>query len=210
MREYGARGLVVGPDFRFGRDRGGDVALLQRFGQQHGLSVIVEPPVLVDGVRVSSSAVREAIALGDVQRATLLLGHVHEVSGEVVRGDQRGRTLGFPTANLRADNVLQPADGVYAVVARVLDAPPGASALLHGVANLGVRPTFAAGRSLEVHLLDWSGELYGSRMRVGFVTRVRPERKFGGLDALRAQLALDCESARVTLNSADEASWAWI
>lgn len=210
LREYGARALVVGPDFRFGRDRAGDVALLQRFGAHNGLAVIVEPPVLVDGVRVSSSAVREAIARGDVERAALLLGHVHEIEGEVVRGDQRGRKLGFPTANLRADDVLRPADGVYAVIARVLDAQHAASAPLLGVANLGVRPTFEAGRSLEVHLFEFDGDLYGKRMRVGFVTRVRPERKFGGVDELRAQLELDCTTARSTLNGADEASWAWI
>ena len=125
----------------------------------------------------------------------------------VIRGDQRGRTIGFPTANLRSESVLQPADGVYAVVVRVLDGRPG---LLRGVANLGVRPTVAAGRSVEVHLFDFDGDIYGAHLRVGFVTRVRPERKFGDLAQLRAQIALDCESARATLDSADEAPWGWI
>jgi riboflavin kinase / FMN adenylyltransferase len=210
LLQHQARALVVGPDFRFGRDREGDVALLERYGARNGLSVIVEPPVMVGGMRVSSSAVREAIAQGDVQRASVLLGHVHEIEGEVVRGDQRGRTLGFPTANVRADVVLPPADGVYAVVARVVSGARAADGLLRGVANLGQRPTFAAGRSLEVHLFDYDSDLYGVRLRVGFVTRVRPERKFGGIDQLRAQIALDCESARATLVSADEATWAWI
>jgi riboflavin kinase/FMN adenylyltransferase len=203
-----ARALVVGPDFRFGRGRAGDVAMLQQFGARHGLAVIVEPPVLVGGERVSSSAVREAIASGDVEHATAMLGHVPELTGEVVMGDQRGRTLGFPTANLASEPVLHPADGVYAVVARMLDRAPGP--YLRGVANLGVRPTAAAGRSVEVHLLDWSGDMYGARLRLGFVKRIRPERKFPGLDALRAQIAVDCEAARATLAAASEGTWAWI
>jgi riboflavin kinase/FMN adenylyltransferase len=208
LLDRNARALVVGPDFRFGKGRAGDVAMLQQFGAQHGLAVIVEPPVLVGGERVSSSAVREAIASGDVEHATAMLGHLHELTGEVVMGDQRGRTLGFPTANLATEPVLHPADGVYAVVARVLDRTP--IEYLRGVANLGVRPTAAAGRSVEVHLLNWSGDLYGARLRLGFLKRIRPERKFPGLDALRAQIAVDCEAARATLAAASEGTWAWI
>jgi riboflavin kinase / FMN adenylyltransferase len=205
--DHGARALVVGPDFRFGRDREGDVAFLQGCAERYGVQVIVEPKVMVEGERVSSSAVRDAIARGDVEHARVLLGHLHEVSGLVIRGDQRGRTIGFPTANLRAESVLQPADGVYAVVARVLD---GEQKVVRGVANIGVRPTVAAGRSLEVHLFDFDRDVYGAQLRVGFVTRVRPERKFGDLAQLRAQIALDCQTVRVTLDSADEAIWAWI
>jgi riboflavin kinase/FMN adenylyltransferase len=165
--------------------------------------------VLLDGVRVSSSAVREAVAGGDVTRATQLLGHVHDVSGSVVIGQRRGRTLGFPTANLQPESVLLPSDGVYAVVVRRLGAAGGAS-LLRGVANLGVRPTLGAGRSLEVHLFDFSGDLYGEAIRIGFVARIRPEQKFPDLSALRAQIALDCDTARGTLEAADEGTWAWI
>jgi riboflavin kinase/FMN adenylyltransferase len=205
----GARALVVGPDFRFGHGRAGDVAMLTAFGAKHGLEAIVEPPVLLDGVRVSSSAVREAVAGGDVTRATQLLGHVHDVSGSVVIGQRRGRTLGFPTANLQPESVLLPSDGVYAVVVRRLGAAGGAS-LLRGVANLGVRPTLGAGRSLEVHLFDFSGDLYGEAIRIGFVARIRPEQKFPDLSALRAQIALDCDTARGTLEAADEGTWAWI
>jgi riboflavin kinase/FMN adenylyltransferase len=205
----GAQALVVGPDFRFGQGRAGDVAMLAEFGARHGLEAIVEPPVLLAGERVSSSAVREAVAAGDVARASALLGHVHDVSGAVVVGQQRGRTIGFPTANLRPEAVLLPSDGVYAVVVRRLGVPVG-SPLLRGVVNLGVRPTLGAGRSLEVHVLDFAGDLYGESLRVGFVARIRPEQKFPDLNALRTQIALDCETARSTLESSDEGTWAWI
>jgi riboflavin kinase/FMN adenylyltransferase len=206
LQERGARALVVGPDFRFGRARAGDVAMLQAFGAQHGLEVMVEQPVLIDGERVSSSGVREAISAGDLARASTLLGHVHELEGQVITGLRRGRQLGFPTANLDTDPVLHPADGVYAVVVRAFDREPRTP--VWGIANLGVRPTFAAGRSVEVHLFDFQGDLYGARLRVGFVKRIRPERKFADLEALRAQIRLDCEAARVTLRAADEDTWA--
>jgi riboflavin kinase/FMN adenylyltransferase len=209
LRARNARALVVGPDFRFGKGRAGDVALLRGFGARHGMEVIVEPPVQVGGARVSSSAVREAIAQGEVERACALLGHVHELAGSVALDDQRGRTLDFPTANVVAEPVLHPADGVYAVVTRVLDRASTAGPF-RGVANLGVRPTFAAGRSVEVHLFDFADDLYGAQLRVGFVKRIRPERKFSGLPELRAQIELDCQTARSTLEAADEGTWAWI
>jgi riboflavin kinase / FMN adenylyltransferase len=208
LSDRGARAWVVGPDFRFGQGRAGDVELLQAFAAARGFEVIVEPPVLVDGQRVSSSAVREALAAGQVGRARTMLGRVHDLSGEVVRGYQRGRTLGFPTANLRTDPVLHPADGVYAVVARALDREPGQ--LLWGIANLGQRPTFAAERSIEVHLFDFSGDLYGARLRVGFVERIRSQTKFPDADALKRQIQLDCQAARATLASSQEGTWAWI
>lgn len=207
LMQRGARAFVVGPDFRFGKDRAGDVALLERFGQENGLAVMVEQPVLVDGVRVSSSAVRKAVAAGDVVRASTLLGHVAELTGSVVLGQQRGRTLGFPTANLAPEPVLQPADGVYAVVARVVGESTPA---LGGVANIGVRPTVTAGRSVEVHLFDFAGDLYGKSLRVGFLRRIRDEKKFSSLEALRAQIGLDCEAARSTVAASDERLWAWI
>jgi riboflavin kinase/FMN adenylyltransferase len=208
LLQRGARALVVGPDFRFGKGRAGDVAMLQRFGQQHALGVIVEPPVMVGSARVSSSAVRESISAGRVEDAASLLGHVHDVSGDIVLGNQRGRTLGFPTANLDSEAVLHPADGVYAVVARVLGREQ--QVLLRGIASLGVRPTFAAGRSVEVHLFDFQGDLYGERLRVGFVAWVRPQQKFSGVDALRDQIAHDCDAARAKLIAADEVLWRWI
>jgi riboflavin kinase/FMN adenylyltransferase len=193
----GARALVVGPDFRFGRMRGGDVSLLERLGQTRGFSVLIEEPVLLDGERVSSSAVRAALKLGDVAHASRLLGRVHELQGRVIKGDQRGRTLGFPTANIAAEAVLPPSDGVYAVVVRELGQ---CERVLHsGVANLGTRPTFAAGRSLEVHIFDFDRDVYDRTLRVGFVARVRGEQRFAGLPELRQQIARDCDTARELL-----------
>ena len=204
----GARALVVGPDFRFGSMRAGDVALLQRLGHQRGFEVLIEPPVLLDGERVSSSAIRSALRSGDVQRASRHLGRLHELQGPVMRGDERGRTLGFPTANLEAEAVLRPLDGVYAVRVRNLSAP--GEPLYSGVANLGTRPTFAAGRSLEVHLFDFDSDIYGAELRVGFAARVRDEQRFGSIDALRAQIARDCDAARSLLRACSEELTRWL
>jgi riboflavin kinase/FMN adenylyltransferase len=146
-----------------------------------------------------------------------MLGRVHEVEGEVVVGQQKGRTLGFPTANISGTEVLHPRDGVYAVIARVISpGGDGASAertVLHGVANLGTRPTLAAGRSVEAHLFDFNGDLYGKRLRIGFVSRVRDEQKFANLDALVAQIARDSEASRnalATMAETEQERWAWI
>ena len=137
-----------------------------------------------------------------------MMTRVHETTGLVTRGDQRGRQLGFPTANLAVEPLQLPKDGVYAVVARVLD-EPGAT-LVHGVANLGYRPTFEAGHSVEVHLLGFEGDLYGRRMRVGFVARIRGETKFDGLDALRRQIDRDCDEAENALQQMDSELVRWI
>lgn len=206
--DKGAKALVVGPDFRFGQKRAGDVRLLQTLGARHGLSVLIEEPVLLAGTRVSSTAIRNALSAGDVAGASRMLGRVHELDGSVIKGDQRGRTLGFPTANLAPDAVLPPADGVYAVVARDLSQPP--SKLLLGVANLGSRPTFAAGRSLEVHIFDLDADLYDHTLRVGFVERIRGELRFAGLEELKRQIEADCVRARELLQARDEELVAWI
>jgi riboflavin kinase/FMN adenylyltransferase len=205
VADLGTRAVVVGPDFRFGRGREGDEDTLRRYGAQRGFDVHAVPPVTVDGARVSSTRIRRHLDAGDVGLAASLLGRVHDVAGTVVEGDRRGRALGFPTANLDCEPVLIPADGVYAVVAR-----PEGGPLLHGVANLGVRPTFDAGRSVEVHLFDFDGDLYGQTVRVGFVARLRGERKFDGLEALVAQIGADAEVGRARLAEADEGSWRWI
>ena len=205
--DQGARALVVGPDFRFGKNRAGDVELLKAFGAREDLEVMIEPPVVVDQTRVSSSEVRTALAAGALDRVAQLLGRVHDVSGEVVKGHQRGRQLGFPTANLDSESVLHPGDGVYAVVARRLDGP---RSLLQGVANIGVRPTFDAGRSVEAHLFDFDGDLYGTRLRVGFVARLRGEQRFDSLTELKTQIDRDCQAARDALKSLDEETLAWI
>lgn len=213
--EQGACGLVVGPDFRFGKDRQGDVDLLLRVGAREGLEVRVEPPVLLDGERVSSSAVRAALVAGQVEKASAMLGRVHDVQGRVVQGHQRGRTIGFPTANLETEAVLHPRDGVYAVIARVIDdrAEADKTRLFMGVVNLGVRPTLAAGRSVEAHLFDFDADIYNATLRVGFVARVRDELKLPSLDALRAQIERDCRTSRESLAAAavdEQERWAWI
>jgi riboflavin kinase/FMN adenylyltransferase len=186
--------MVVGHDFRFGRARAGDAALVRR----RLPAVPVEPvdALLLGGAVVSSSAVRAAVAAGDLPHATALLGRFHAVRGTVVAGHQRGRKLGFPTANVDTDAPLLPPPGVYAVWARV-----DGGALRPAVANLGVRPTFGTlgGFSVEVHLLDFSGDLYGHALDVCFVARLREERRFADLDALAEQIRADVRAARAAL-----------
>ena len=186
------RGLVVGHDFRFGSGRGGDGAALA--GWLPGVVVREVGAVQVNGHPVSSSRVRKKLAIGDVEAVTRLLGAPTVLTGEVVRGFARGRTIGFPTANVAAEEELIPAHGVYAVRVE-LD-----GALLPGVCNIGVRPTFDGEKvSVEVHLLDFAGDLYGRRLEVQLIARLREERRFSGLDALVAQIAADAAEARARL-----------
>ena len=191
------RTIVVGEDFHFGRHRDGNVDLLRKLGAEGDFDV--EPVELVertDGVDepVSSTAIRRALAGGDIGRANEMLGHLFQARGKVVTGDQRGRLLGFPTANVEVTNALcLPADGVYA---GWYERPDGAT---HPCAiNLGRRPTFyehADHSLLEAHLLDFDGDLYGETAKVRFAKFLRSERKFDGVDALIAQLAIDVEHA---------------
>lgn len=218
IKELGAKGVVVGTDFRFGAQRAGDVELLHTLGARHGLNVVTVSPVTLDGRLVSSSQVRAALADGNVELAAQMLTRVHDVTRKVVQGDKRGRTIGFPTANLELKGLMPPADGVYAVSVRVLDdvvggelaGPPPSTGRLMGVANLGVRPTLGAGRSMEVHILDFDGDLYGRELRVGFVARIRGEQKFSGIDALRAQIARDVESGRRAIEACHPELLTWI
>lgn len=208
VEEVGARAVVVGEDFRFGAGRAGDVAALQALGNQLGFRAIQVGKVESAGGPVSSSRIRRALSDGDVLSAALMLGRVHDVTRRVIRGDQRGRTIGVPTANLELAGTLLPQSGVYAVVARVLgerDAPR-----LAGVANLGTRPTVAAGRSFEVHLLDFDGDLYGRELRVGFVARLREERKFPDLGALKQQIQRDIEAARSAVHETEAERLQWM
>jgi riboflavin kinase/FMN adenylyltransferase len=194
--------VVVGEDFHFGSHRAGNVALLEKYGSGHDF--VVDPVSLVprvDGVDepVSSTAIRRALAGGDVELATRMLGRAHEVQGPVVMGDQRGRLLGFPTANVEVPNsVCLPADGVYA---GHYVRPDGA---VHACAiNLGRRPTFyehADHSLLEAHLLDFDGDLYGEQARVRFEHFLRSERKFDGIEAIKAQLDVDVAHARQLLS----------
>ncbi|MCA9581391.1 MAG: bifunctional riboflavin kinase/FAD synthetase [Myxococcales bacterium] len=197
--------VMVGPDFRFGHRREGDIERLRQLGEQFGLAVHVATAEMHGPTRISSSRIRRVIAEGDVALARELLGRIHDVEGTVVQGQARGRTLGFPTANLEGVDTALPADGVYAVVCREV----GTEAVRQGVANLGVRPTVDAGRSFEVHLLDFGGDLYGQRLRVGFVERLRGEQRFGNLDELKAQITRDCLDARRLLGQSHQGTSPW-
>ena len=199
----GARAVVVGEDFHFGYQRRGNVALLRQLGAEAGFEVLPVPLLArVDGIDepVSSTAIRRALAGGEVDVAARLLGRPYEARGIVVRGDQRGRLLGFPTANVEVPNqVCLPADGVYA---GWYERPDG---IVHPCAiNLGRRPTFyehADHSLLEAHLLDFSDDLYGERAEVRFAEFLRSERKFDGVDALVAQLKHDIEHTRRVLDA---------
>jgi riboflavin kinase/FMN adenylyltransferase len=185
--------VVVGQDFRFGRGRAGDVAALQGLGEALGFAVKAVGPVLEAGVPISSSRIRDVLAAGEVAEAGRLLGRPFFVDGSVVRGDGRGRGLGFPTANVAVLNETLPGRGVYACRMRL---GPG-EAPRPSVANLGQRPTFGGGQTvLEVHVLDFSGDLYGREVRVAFVERLRPEHAFASKEDLLAQIEADAREAR--------------
>jgi riboflavin kinase/FMN adenylyltransferase len=204
-----AKGVVVGPDFHFGHKRSGNLATLRQWGEQKGFTVELVEPVMFKGEAVSSTRLRRILQEdGKVEDAAVMMTRVHETTWHVVQGDQRGREIGFPTANLEAGPLLLPKDGVYAVVARVLD--EAGAPLLHGVANLGNRPTFEAGRSVEVHLFGFDGDLYEKRLRVGFVARIRGESKFDGLEALREQINRDCDQAKNALQQLSPDLVRWI
>jgi riboflavin kinase/FMN adenylyltransferase len=198
----GVRMLAAGENFRFGHRRAGDVTTLAALGRRHGFDFVAVPALQQDGP-VSSSRIREALVMGEIGAANACLGYAYAIDGIVCPGDRRGRTLGFPTANVRPldARLLLPAGGVYAV--RVGRGRGPARAWFPGVANLGRRPTFD-GRTLllEVHLLEGGDELYGERLRVAFVERLRGERKFAGIDELKAQIAADCRNARHRLAAA--------
>ena len=196
-----AQVVVVGEDFHFGFNRGGNVAMLRELGKQFDFQV--EPVKLIarpDGVEepVSSTSIRRALAGGQVEIATNLLGRAYEVRGVVVNGDKRGRSIGFPTANVEVPNAMcLPADGVYAGKFRCDDGSVHACAI-----NLGRRPTFfehADHSLLEAHLLDFDGDLYGQKVSVTFEHFLRSERKFDGLEAIKTQLQLDVAAARLAL-----------
>jgi riboflavin kinase/FMN adenylyltransferase len=199
--DLGIRHLVVGEDFRFGKGRGGDAAVLSYMGEMEGFGVTIFPP-LADGaeLKISSTRIRDALKRGRPDEAARLLGHSWSVEGHVRPGERRGRSLGFPTANLVLEGVLEPAFGVYAVRAHLGEG----GSLFGGVANFGKRPTFEGKDPLlEVHLFDFSGDLYGQLLRVELIDFLRSEQKFEDLDALKGQLARDAERARAILSKPD-------
>jgi riboflavin kinase/FMN adenylyltransferase len=187
-----AKRVVVGQDFRFGHRRGGDVATLEMLGARLGFGVEAVAPVLHRERPVSSSRVREALARGQVEEARVLLGRPFFVDGRVVEGARRGRTLGFPTANLETPNETLPQEGVYAARCRV---PSGR--WVNAVVNIGRRPTFGGDTvSVEAHLIDFDADLYGADLRTEFAERLREERRFDGPAALVAQIREDVSRAR--------------
>jgi riboflavin kinase / FMN adenylyltransferase len=191
-----ARLVLVGHDFRFGRNGEATGAWLTQSGKTLGFEVDVAAPILLDGVRISSSGIRVALARGDLNLARTWLGRPYSMTGRVVRGNQLGRTLGYPTANLRTGRRRVPVAGIFAIRVHGVSATP-----LPGVASLGTRPTVAGGGEmlLEAHLFDFAGDLYGREIEVEFVSKLRDEERFEDLDALVVQMNADAYNARRVL-----------
>lgn len=207
----GSRLVMEGWNFCFGRGREGTPELLTELGRRWGFDVQVLPAVSVEGETVSSTAIRQHVSQGRVERAEALLGRPYALTGEVVRGDQRGRTLGYPTANLALDpRRLLPGKGVYAVRARLGGegegqdgAPTAAAPVICGMANVGLRPTFGGRQvSVEVHFFDFDQDLYGRRLNLEFISKLRDERAFQSPQALVKQLDQDAAAARHILRQA--------
>jgi len=192
VKGIGVSYLVVGDDFRFGRGRRGDFGMLQQAGTKYGFEVTHTETWQVDGQRVSSSRVRDMLLNGDMKKVTELLGRPYQVSAHVAHGEKRGRQLGFPTANLFLRRKKVPISGVFVVEVEGLD-----TGNLPGVANVGVRPTVDGTiPCLEVHLLDFEEDIYGHRIGVNFLHKLREEKKFASLDSLRSQISQDADNAR--------------
>ncbi len=194
----GAAHLACGVDFAFGHRRGGDTAFLVAQAAACGIGITPVPPVADAQGPISSTRIRRLLQDGYPERAGRLLGRPHTIRGEVVHGDARGRTIGFPTANIQLGGHLEPARGVYAITARL---PDGAE--VKGVANIGQRPTVGGTESrLEAHLFDFAGDLYGAELTVGLRGFLREEKKFGSFDELKTQILLDAAAARALLDAA--------
>jgi riboflavin kinase/FMN adenylyltransferase len=193
--QIGAAGVVTGDDFTFGRGRKGDVTALRTLGAEAGIVAEAVTPVLIDGIRISSGRIREALEAGDTATATKLLSRDYAIEGVVQRGDSRGRELGYPTANMGLGDYQRPKYGIYAVRVTLDDGSE-----YPGVASLGVRPTFEPPRELlEAHLFGFDGDLYGRKIEVALHAFIREEKKFDGLDALRAAMREDEAAARSLL-----------
>lgn len=195
VRKIGVGKVLVGEDFRFGKDRQGDIAFLQARGKPFGYTVRKIKPIQVDGVEVSSTRIRQLIQDGRIRDSAALLGRPYSISGTVVTGEKRGRALGFPTANLATESELLPPDGVYAVrVALGEEKRPG-------VASLGVKPTFSGKQfSIEAHIFDFDQDIYGRSMRMEFIEWIREEKSFPDARALTEQISRDAQEARQILD----------
>ncbi len=197
--------VVVGEDFRFGHNRAGTALDLAEFGADLGFGTTLVPLVNAGPQAVSSTAIRTALTDGRPRDAAAMLGHAHVIEGEVIRGDQRGRDLGFPTANMSIAGLHPPRFGVYAVFADVLDGPHKGTYL--GAASIGTRPMFGENvPNCETYLFDFKGDLYGSTVSVALIDYLRGEEKFGSLEALITQMSADCDRARriLTLESFED------
>lgn len=196
----GVAHVTVGADFCFGKGRKGTVETLVREGARHGFGVTIADLVRAEGTEISSTAIRAALAGGRPREAARMLGHWHRIEGPVRHGDKRGRTLGFPTANMALDRLHLPKLGIYAVKVDVLTGPHAGS--YDGAANLGIRPMFEVPHpTLETHLFDFKGEVYDEHLSVALVEYLRPEMTFDGLPALVAQIEADCARARAILSA---------
>ncbi|KIN73707.1 bifunctional riboflavin kinase/FAD synthetase [Sulfitobacter guttiformis] len=197
-RGLGLKHVVVGADFCFGKDRAGTAADLEDFGRQLGFGVTIAPLMSQSEQTVSSTAIRTALSEARPRDAAAMLGHWHRIEGPVIGGEQRGRELGYPTANMSIDGLHPPAFGVYAVLADVLEGPHKGS--YHGVASMGVRPMFGENKpNLETFIFDFKGDLYGSTISIALVDHLRGEEKFNSLEALITQMDADSANARAIL-----------
>jgi riboflavin kinase / FMN adenylyltransferase len=197
VERLGLSGVVTGEDFTFGKARGGNVQVLRDLGAAHGLVATAMGPVVDEGGVISSSRIRDALKAGDCDTATRLLSRPFAVEGIVQHGDKNGRLLGFPTANIDMGHYLRPRYGIYAVKGRLPD-----GRVLDGAANLGIRPSFDPPKELlEPYFFDFNEDLYGQNIEVEFHAFIRPEAKFDSMDALMAQMARDCDRARLMLNN---------
>jgi riboflavin kinase/FMN adenylyltransferase len=188
----GVKYLVVGDDFRFGKGRVGDFSMLQDAGMEHGFEVVNMHTFALDEKRVSSTRVREALGAGDLNSAEKLLGRTYRMSGRVAHGDKKGRSIGFPTANIHLHRINTPLRGVFAVELFGIEGEP-----LPGVANLGTRPTVGGMKTLlEVHLFDFDDDIYGAHVHVDFLHKLRDEKRFDSFDGLKAQILVDAEQAQ--------------
>lgn len=194
----GLRHVVIGEDFRFGKGREGGAADMERFGAEMGFGVTLAPLLSGTGGQVSSTAIRTALSDGRPRDAAAMLGHWHRIEGEVVGGEQRGRELGFPTANMSIAGLHPPRFGIYAALVDILDGPHAGS--YHGAASIGVRPMFGENRpNLETYIFDFSGDLYGADLSVALVEFLRPEENYDSVETLVAQMDADCARARTIL-----------
>lgn len=195
------RGLVVGPDFALGRGREGNVTVLRQLGQEMDFNVTVVSPIKTDGEVVSSTAIRQALANGDIKRVNKLIGRTFSLQGQVVSGEGRGGPqLGFPTVNLDiAPNQALPADGVYATLAYINGKTH------HSMTNVGRRPTFGDNaHTIETYILNYQGDLYGQELRIEFIERLRDEKRFASIEELKKQIAEDIKRGQAILASADK------